>query len=110
MKKHSQNIRKFLSAFMLIVFAVALTPWSVLHHHNPVPVIEKEKNCKHVSHVQSHGDTCLICNASFEKNYVQTHHIYRIFLSAKIFGATPPILKSSYVELLSTGLRGPPLA
>ena len=41
---------------MLIVFAIALTPWSVLHHHNPLPVVEKELNCKHVTHVQAHGE------------------------------------------------------
>jgi len=95
---------------MLIVFAIALTPWSVLHHHEEAPILEKEKNCHHVTHVSSHGDNCLICNASFEKNYIQTHHIYRIFLSAKLFGFTQPVLKSTYVKLLSTSLRGPPSA
>ncbi|AZI24568.1 hypothetical protein EA772_04115 [Pedobacter sp. G11] len=109
MKKHRQNIRKYLSAFMLIVFAIALTPWSVLHHHQEIPIPKKEIHCHHVSHVQSHGDTCLICSASFEKDYVQVHHIYRIFLSAKLISPKQTILKSSYVELLSTGLRGPPM-
>jgi len=94
---------------MLIVFAIALTPWSVLHHHQEIPIPKKEIHCHHVSHVQSHGDTCLICSASFEKDYVQVHHIYRIFLSAKFISPKQPILKSSYVELLSTGLRGPPM-
>lgn len=95
---------------MLIVFAIALTPWSVLHHHNPVPILKKEANCKHVSHVQAHGDTCLICHASFEKNYVQTHQIYRVFLSAKILTKKEIVLKSSYATLLRTSLRGPPTA
>ncbi|RZJ63505.1 MAG: hypothetical protein EOO47_28475 [Flavobacterium sp.] len=110
MKKHKQNIRKYLSAFMLIVFAIALTPWSVLHHHQEIPIPQKEINCHHVTHVQSHGDTCLICNASFEKDYVQTHHIYRIFLSAKLLSSIQPILKSSYIALISADLRGPPVA
>jgi len=95
---------------MLITFAIALTPWSVLHHHNEVPIPKKEVNCHHVSHVESHGDTCLICSASFEKNYVQTHHVYCIFLSAKIFNQKELVLTSSYVELLHTSLRGPPSA
>jgi hypothetical protein len=102
-----QNIKKYLSVIMLVVFAIALTPWSVLHHHEEIP-IKKEVNCKHLTHVEAHGDNCLICNASFEKNYVQVHHIYRIFLSARIFNRTEPTLKSAYVALKRTSLRGPP--
>ena len=95
---------------MLLVFAIALTPWSVLHHHPETLIPKKEVNCHHVTHVASHGDTCLICNASFEKNYLQVHHVYRIFLSVTILSGKDPVLKSSYSELLGTSLRGPPLA
>jgi hypothetical protein len=110
LKKHQQNIRKYFSAFMLFTFAIALTPWSVLHHHQEIPVSKKEVNCHHLTHVQAHSDTCLVCSASFEKDYVQTHQVYRIFLSATIFSRKEPVLKSSYTQLLSTSLRGPPLA
>ncbi|MCX2573475.1 hypothetical protein [Pedobacter sandarakinus] len=110
MKKHRQYIKRYFSAFMLFAFAIALTPWSVLHHHQEIPVSKKEINCHHVSHVQAQGDTCLICKASFEKNFVQIHHIYRIFLAAKIFNPKQPLLKSNYVNLLRTSLRGPPAA
>ncbi|WP_320462494.1 hypothetical protein [Pedobacter sp. CFBP9032] len=95
---------------MLFAFAIALTPWSVLHHHQKIPIPKKEVNCHHVTHVEAHGDTCLICNASFEKNYVQTHNVYRIFLSVTISSQKESTLKSSYAKLLSTSLRGPPLA
>lgn len=95
---------------MLLTFAIALTPWSVLHHHREIPIPKKEINCHHVTHVEAHGDNCLICNASFEKDYVQIHNIYRIFLSVTIFSQKAPVLKSSYTRLLSTSLRGPPLA
>ncbi|MGA9648078.1 hypothetical protein [Pedobacter sp.] len=110
MKKHRQNINRLCSALMLMVFAIALTPWNLLHHHQPVPVITKEVNCKHLSHVQAHADNCLICNAGFEKNYVQTHHLYKIYLSAKTFSQVRPVLKSFYTEIKRTSLRGPPLA
>jgi len=95
---------------MLVVFAIALTPWSVLHHHEPLPLIKNEKNCKHITHVKASAETCLICNASFEKNYVQTHNVYRVFLSAKIFNQTAPVLKSSFVQIKRCFLRGPPQA
>lgn len=95
---------------MLMVFAIALTPWNIIHHHEQVPVTVKEVNCKHLSHVQAHADNCLICNAGFEKNYVHTPHLYKIFLSVKIFGQAEPTLKSFYTELKRSTLRGPPVA
>ncbi|RNL49668.1 hypothetical protein [Pedobacter jejuensis] len=110
MKKHKQHINRLLAAIMLMVFAIALTPWNLLHKHQPIPVVKQEINCKHLSHVQAHADNCLICNAGFEKNYVHTHHLYKIFLSVKLFGQADPVLKSSYTEIKRTSLRGPPLA
>lgn len=95
---------------MLVVFAIALTPWSILHHHKEIPTSQQETNCHHVSHVKAHADNCFICHAGFEKNYVQAHNIYRVFLSVKIFGIAVPVLKNTYVELKHTSLRGPPLA
>ncbi|KQR71770.1 hypothetical protein ASF92_00145 [Pedobacter sp. Leaf176] len=95
---------------MLMVFTIALTPWNLLHQHQPVAAVTKEVNCKHLSHVQAHTENCLICNAGFEKNYVQTHQLYKIFLSAKIFSQANPVLKSFFTEIRRTSLRGPPLA
>ena len=109
LKKHAKHIKHLLSVFLLVVFAIALTPWSILHHHE-IPIVKKETNCHHVSHVESHTDTCLICHAGFEKNYVQAHNIYKIYLSIKIFGQVEPALKSAYVQLKHTSLRGPPIA
>ncbi len=94
---------------MLMVFAIALTPWNIIHHHQQAPVTVKEVNCKHLSHVQAHADNCLICNAGFEKNYVHTAFLYKIYLSVKIFGQTEATLKSFYTEIKRTSLRGPPL-
>jgi len=94
---------------MLVVFAIALIPWNLLHHHKEAPSAPKEINCHHLSHLESHADNCLICNASFEKNYVQTHQLYSIFLSAKLLTGYNPVLKSCFTELRHTSLRGPPL-
>ncbi|WP_443937527.1 hypothetical protein [Pedobacter sp. MW01-1-1] len=94
---------------MLVVFAIALTPWNLFHHHQKAPV-NHEVNCKHVSHVESRTDDCLICHAGFEKDYVKTHTLYRIFLSVKIFGRIEPVMPCAYVQLKHTSLRGPPIA
>ncbi|MBC7419026.1 MAG: hypothetical protein H7325_12850 [Pedobacter sp.] len=94
---------------MLAVFAIALTPWSVLHHHQVVPEPPKEAHCTHLSHVQAHAADCLICKANFTKHYTSTHHIYKIFLSVKIFCPAEPVFPSSYTKLIQTSLRGPPV-
>lgn len=94
---------------MLLVFAIALTPWNITHHHVEVPII-KEKNCHHLSHVEAHADNCLICHAGFEKNYVKAHQTYKIYLSIKVLGLLEPVLKSAFTVLKHTSLRGPPMA
>lgn len=93
---------------MLAVFAVALTPWNIVHLHKPLPPVVKEVNCKHLSHVEAHADNCLVCHASFEKNFIQTRINTRVFLSCTIFGKVEPILKSFFTEIKTTSLRGPP--
>lgn len=94
---------------MLLVFAIALTPWALVHNHNKAPRPPKETNCHHISHVESHSENCLICAFGFEKNFVQTHNLYNIFLSAKIFNPVVNVISSSFVEIKQTCLRGPPL-
>jgi hypothetical protein len=95
---------------MLLVFTIALTPWSALHHHPQVTYHpEKEKTCTHKLHISSHVDTCLICAAHFEKDFVNVTATFQVFLSIKSYLKESPVLSSSYVALLSTSLRGPPV-
>ncbi len=96
---------------MLLVFSIALTPWSALHHH-PVAVHQpvKEKVCTHKLHISSHADTCLVCAAHFEKSYDHVMVTFQVFHSVITYIKESPVLRSSYVALLSTSLRGPPAA
>jgi len=111
LKKRRQHINKILSALMLLVFSIALTPWAALHHHPEAvhhPV--KEKVCMHKQHISNHTDTCLVCKAHFEKTYDHVMVTFQVFLTVKSFIKPSPVVSSSYVALISTSLRGPPVA
>jgi hypothetical protein len=109
-KKQKPHIAKLLSVFMLIVFAFALTPWHLVHQHNKAVSTPKETNCHHISHVEIHTENCLICAFGFEKNYIQTHQLYTVFLSAKILNRVEPVITSSFVQIKRATLRGPPIS
>ncbi|MET3112779.1 hypothetical protein AAKU52_000497 [Pedobacter sp. CG_S7] len=111
LKNRRNHIKSILSAILLLVFSIALTPWSALHHHPEVVYHpEKEKICTHKLHISSHVDTCLVCAAHFEKNYVNASATFQVFLSIQLWVKETPILRSSSVALFSTSVRGPPVA
>ena len=92
---------------MLWVFTLAITPWSSLHQHQEVATTI-EKNCTHKFHVKAEQDHCLICKAHFEKNYTISVYSHVTYLTSKLLEKNIPIVTSSYLELISTSLRGPP--
>lgn len=106
-KKRNANIKRFLTIIILWVFGIAITPWGALHHHqvNDVPV---EKTCTHSVHVKSNQDHCLICKAHFEKNYTIASLSYYTYLNSELMQRTAPVVSGSFVQFISTSLRGPP--
>mgnify|MGYP003515584643 CR=1 FL=1 len=109
-KKKRLHISKILAALMLLVFAIALTPWSMLHHHPQAEVVhvEKEEHCTHKLHLSKHVDNCLVCAAHFIKDFVNVTATFQIFLQLRATVKEIPTLSSSYAALRSTSLRGPP--
>jgi len=95
---------------MLLVFSIALTPWSALHQHPEEVHHDLEKVCTHKLHLSSHSDTCLICAAHFEKDFIHDATTFRVFLLVKPLAKINPLIGGSYTELIETSLRGPPLA
>lgn len=95
-----------------MVFAIALTPWSSLHHHEEVPdyCAKDGKECLHKFHVGSESHNCLICSAHFEKDYYTTAVAYRATLESKSVIKNYALISASYTALISTSLRGPPAA
>ncbi|WP_143166819.1 hypothetical protein [Pedobacter caeni] len=111
MKKSRQHINQILSIALLWVFAIALTPFSALHHHDDEPrCLKHEKTCSHKLHVRSHTDTCLVCAAHFEKNYLHEYTHFQVYLEIGPVSELYAILTGSYTELIGSSLRGPPIA
>jgi hypothetical protein len=108
LKKKRLYIQKFLTVVMLWVFSLAITPWSALHHHEQVVDTAAEKHCTHKLHLKTQQDTCLICAAHFEKNYTITSSSHITYLTSKLMPKNIAVVTSSYAELISTSLRGPP--
>jgi hypothetical protein len=107
LKKKASHIKRILTLAMLWVFSLAITPWSSFHNHEKVATAV-EKNCTHKLHVKAEQDHCLICKVHFEKNYIVSVSSFVTYLASNLLERNNPILISSYSELISTSLRGPP--
>ncbi len=97
---------------LLWVFALALVPWSTLHHHEEQEeyCIQKGKVCMHKSHIGNEGHNCLVCSAHFEKDYYIQDFVYQPSLESKPLIKNQPLISASYTALIRLSLRGPPAA
>src|SRR5690606_15721850 len=100
-----------LSIVLLMVFAIAITPLSIFHHHDEkVPVcVANKKSCGHEYHIHQHIEKCLICAAHFEKNYTGDEHRIQTYLIYKPVSVIFASTSGTYADLISSALRGPPL-
>ena len=104
-------MKQMLATAMLWVFFLALTPWTSLHHHQEITyTCENETICTHKMHISTHADQCLVCSAHFEKTYVMSHTFFDFYQSPGIYIKNQPVESALYSELISTSLRGPPVA
>jgi len=112
LKKRRVHIHRSIAVVLLLVFAIALTPFAAFHdHHHAAPSCAgTHLDCGHKFHIHESGDNCLICKAHFEKSYAFQQIQYRHYSVERSFVLSAPLLKGSYAELISLSLRGPPLA
>jgi hypothetical protein len=113
LRRKVQHINRILAAVLLMVFTIALTPFNLFHHHHEAPeqkcYADGQTKCVHKEHLQNHADNCLICAAHFEKNYTVDYAYHWFFSTERPFTRTYKLLSGSYVELIGSSLRGPPL-
>lgn len=111
LKEKILDINRAISVVLLMVFSIALTPFSILHNHHEeeVSCAKNGETCKHQYHLRNHADTCLICAAHFEKDYITTHSHYTLYQVSKPVLKPVQTISSSYAELIRLGLRGPPV-
>jgi hypothetical protein len=110
-KKHL-HIQQAFAVLMLLVFAIALIPWSTLHHHEEQQndCAKYGKMCMHKTHVGNESHNCLICSAHFEKDYLNRTHPLEMKSRSVAIIKTYVLITASYTALISTSLRGPPVA
>lgn len=104
--KKRHFLKQFLAIVILAIFSLAITPWSVLHHHETTLV--HEKNCTHTVHVKTSSESCLICKAHFEKDYTSDFYTYLVHLKTEFIKRMFPFVAGSFTEIIATCLRGPP--
>jgi hypothetical protein len=106
------HINRIFATLLLWVFAIALTPWSSLHHHEvQSDYCDKNgKECMHKVHVSSERHNCLICSAHFEKDYYTAAIPYQAKPESKAILENHALTGFDYTALISTSLRGPPIA
>jgi hypothetical protein len=104
-------IKEMLATAMLWVFFLALTPWSSFHHHQEISYsCNHERSGSHKVHISSHAERCLICSAHFEKTASISHNLFSFYESPVLYLKNQPVQNALYSELISTSLRGPPVA
>jgi len=64
----------------------------------------------HKVHVGSERHNCLICSAHFEKDYYTAAIPYQAKLESTAIVKNDALTGFAYTELISTSLRGPPIA
>ncbi|KIO78370.1 hypothetical protein TH53_04065 [Pedobacter lusitanus] len=111
MNNRRLHINRILATLLLWVFAIALTPWSSLHHHEVQSdyCAGNGKECMHKVHVGSERHNCLICSAHFEKDYYTVAVAYKAKPESKPIVRNYALTGSFYIALISTSLRGPPV-
>jgi len=111
LKNKRLHINQILAVLLLCVFAIALTPWSALHHHDEGQehCMENAKLCMHKVHVGTERHNCLICSAHFTQDLITPDVAFQINLESKVRVKNFILVSGSYVALISTSLRGPPI-
>lgn len=94
-------------------FSAVFLPLDVFHNHAPIPSsssgTEKlNSSNSHELNVQNKADYCWVCAVHFDKTFTKTSFLEKIRLSPVMSVFLNNEVTGYVVELLLSGLRGPP--
>lgn len=105
--KKRHFLKQISAVVILAIFSLAITPLSILHHHEEnIPI--HEKNCTHTVHVKTSSENCLVCKAHFEKHFISDFHNYIVYLKGNIVEHVFSLVGNSFTDIIASCLRGPP--
>lgn len=112
MKRIRKSFGFYLSVLLLMGFSTVFLPLDVFHNHAPIPSssgTEKlNSSSSHELNVQNKADYCWVCAVHFDKTFTKTSFLEKIRLSPVMSVFLNNEVTGYVVELLLSGLRGPP--
>lgn len=114
MKRVKRSLGLALSVVLLLSFSLMLIPLDFLHsHQKPQTKVScvKDKihsSCTHKLHVTKKAEFCWACAVHFDKTFTKISFIEKLKLSPGISLFINNDTVGYFLDLLFTGLRGPP--
>ena len=114
MKRIKKSLGISLSVILLLSFSVTLIPLDFLHNHQSaetrVPCIKDKakSSCAHKLHIKKKADFCWACAVHFDNSFTKISFIEKLKLSPGLSLFINNDTVGSFLEILFTGLRGPP--
>lgn len=114
MKKIKRSLGIALSVVLLLSFSVTIIPLDFFHNHKTAEtkvVCVKDtvhSSCTHKLEIKKQADFCWACAVHFDKSFTKISFIEKLKLSPGISLFINNDTAGYIIELLFTGLRGPP--
>jgi len=114
MKRIKRSLGVTLSLVLLLSFSVTLIPLNFFHNHQTMDAkvsCVKDKThstCTHKLHITKKADFCWACAVHLDKSFTKISFIEKLKLSPGLSLFINNDTAGYIIELLFTGLRGPP--
>lgn len=106
---NKKNIAKYLTLFLLGVFALGITPWEAFHDHSSTIIADSiERDCLHSGHVKAKPAKCIVCVSHFDSIFILNSSLFKYVEKAVQLKYVEGLFNTSFTNLISTPLRGPP--
>ena len=114
MKRIKRSLGVALSLVLLLSFSVTFIPLNFFHNHQTAETkisCVKDKThatCTHKLHIAKKADFCWACAVHFDKSFTKASFIEKLKLTPGLSLFINNDTAGYIIELLFSGLRGPP--